>query len=116
MAKMAAIHADSNPLNEFVWNRKYKFFSNPVMKHTHGTYAKAQNDPLKGETSKWEDSFTLPEHNWVQRQQAADARPPSRPPSDAPVRPSIPKNAAPPMLQPSASDEALAKTLESVNK
>jgi hypothetical protein len=122
-ARMADICAENNPLNEFVWARKYKFFSNQKMKFRHGTYAKAQSDPLRGgEVTPWENSFVLPEHRWVERQETEAAHGRSspsgdpRPPVGAPGCPTVPKKAAPPTLQPTASDEALAKTLEKVNK
>lgn len=122
MEKMAKLRIENNPVNELVWNKKYKFFSNSVMKHRHETYAKAQSDPLRGEVTPWEKSFALPEHRWVERQEASEAERTSspsgepRPPVGPPGCPSVPNKAGPPILQPTASDEALTKTLNMVNK
>merc|ERR1719421_2787378 len=120
MEKMAAQSAENNPLDEIVWNRKYKFFSNPVMKYSHGNYIKAMNDPLRGPITPWEDNFVLPEHRWVEGKSAGEVKSSSsgepQPPLGLPGAPTVPQKAGPPTLQPTASDEALAKTLEKVNK
>lgn len=119
-ATMAKIVKAEDPIDEIVWNRKYKFFSNPVMKYSHGNYIKAMNDPLRGPITPWEDNFVLPEHRWVEGKSAGEVKSSSsgepRPPLGLPGAPTVPQKAGPPTLQPTASDEALAKTLEKVNK
>lgn len=68
MKQLAEKLQGDDPMQHGIWESKYKFFSNYRVKHSHGTFLKAQSDPLRGPLEESWDEDLKPTHmTYVER-------------------------------------------------
>lgn len=69
-----------DPMQANIWEKKYKFFSNAKVQHTHGTFLKAQTDQLRGKLpGSWDEELKPTHMTYVERvARAKESSSPSR--------------------------------------